>query len=58
VTVLVSENPNLIDPNGDGTNSLDDVIFVGTDWSSDHLMFDADGDGRITVLDLGFVNGG
>jgi hypothetical protein len=58
VTILVSENPSLVDPNGDGMNTREDVVLVSNDWASGSLTFDADGDGQLTVKDLAFVNGG
>ncbi len=56
VTIISSGNGNLIDPNGDGLNNLDDLLLLGSEWRSENSAFDADGDGRITVLDLGYVN--
>jgi len=57
-TVLASSNPNLTDPNGDGFNTLEDLFLVGQDWRTSMATFDTDGDGKITVLDLQYVNTG
>ena len=54
-TVLASSNPNLADPNSDGSNTIDDLFFVGQDWGTTITTFDADGDGFVTVLDLKYV---
>lgn len=58
VLVLVSDNPSLLDPNGDGKNTPDDLLFVLEDWASGNASFDANGDGKMSILDLLFVNTG
>lgn len=48
---FVLVHPNETDPDGDGNNDLDDLLFVIEDWRRTS-PFDADGDGIVTVLDL------
>lgn len=53
--ILVSLNPNLVDPNGDGQNTIEDLRLVATHWRGATLDFDSDGDETMSVLDLVFV---
>lgn len=53
--VLASSNPNLNDPNSDGINSMNDLLLVCQNWGTNSTMFDADGDGVVTILDLVYV---
>lgn len=55
VTVLVS-NDDVADPNGDGCNTVEDMVTAASEWLSTDSMFDADGNGIVDVRDLAFIN--
>ena len=55
LTVLVSNDPEIYDPNGDGCNSINDLYFAIQDWQSSEGI-DANNDGATNVLDFLFVN--
>ena len=52
--ILVSDNPDYLDLNGDGCNNLFDLWLAAENWRQPAP--DADGDGIVTVLDLLFIN--
>lgn len=56
VTVLVGDNPDVADPNGDGCNTVEDLVVAAQDWRSLTSVYDADGNGIVDVRDLAFIN--
>ncbi len=55
VGVLV--NPNGLDLNGDGFNTLDDLLFLVESWNM-ASVFDVDGDNILTIADMMYINTG
>ncbi|MDJ0837754.1 MAG: immunoglobulin domain-containing protein [Acidobacteriota bacterium] len=57
VTVLGTPNTFMLDPNYDGKNTVEDLFLTASIWQLDSGL-DADGDRKITVLDMLFVDTG
>jgi len=56
VTVLVSDNPDVSDPNGDGCNTVEDLVLACSEWLSESSVYDADNNGQVDVRDFAFIN--
>ena len=54
-TLLVSQNPLFRDFNGDGCNSIQDLLDAAQLWNQPYES-DPNGDGRIDLLDLIYLN--
>ncbi len=57
VIVLVGQNSDFLDLNGDGCNDAEDVAFLADDWRTASTA-DANGDGIIDVLDFLYIRTG
>lgn len=55
LTVLVTNNTEFDDPNGDGCLNGDDVVFMSQFWLSGSGA-DADGNGAVNVLDFTYID--
>lgn len=56
VIILVAEQSDFFDYNNDGCNNIQDLWDLGVDWNVGDFVGDPNGDGRINVLDLLYIN--